>query len=110
MVVYMLGDTPFNKVTPVDDVGRDGGGDRAAEILRVTYNIYTKEIDPVMTSSEMASFLQALQTHISALTGALTPELDSGITFQQYKGILNTTREQTVPSPSCIHYGHFKSS
>ena len=106
----MSGDTPFARGDLADDIGRDGEGKGAEEMLRETYTMDNEGMDLMMASTEMNSFLKALKLPNSKLTGGIIPTMSSLITLQQYNAIFNSTRKQTISSPLGLHYGHYKAA
>ena len=58
-------------------------------------------------SSEMRSFLKALQIPISDKTGAPVPTMKTEMTVEDSCKIFSKTKESTASSPSGIHYGHY---
>ena len=62
-------------------------------MLRGTYTMDKEGMDPMMTSTEMNSFIKSLKLPNSKLAGGLIPTISSLITLRQYKVIFNSTRE-----------------
>ena len=82
------GDTPFARGKLAKYIGRDGEGEGegseegSEDMLRGTYTMDTEGMDPMMASTEMNSFLQALKLPDSKLTGGLIPTMLSLILLQ----------------------------
>ena len=64
-------------------------------------------MDGAAASSEMRSFLKALQIPVSATTGAPVPSMQAEMTVEDSCKIFRKTKDSTASSPSGIHYGHY---
>ena len=82
-----------------------GGG--VEDMLQGTYTMDTEGLDEVSASSEMKSFIKALQTPLSAKTGKRVPTMQTDMTVADSTDIFKKTRESTASSPSGIHYSYY---
>jgi len=103
----MSGDSPFARGPIVDAVGLDGEGEGVEEMLQGTFDIDKAGLNGAKASSEMSSFLKALQIPISAKTGSPVPTMKTELTVEESSKIFRKTKESTASSPSGIHYGHY---
>ena len=76
-------------------------------MLQGTFDTDKAGLNGATASSEMSSFLKALQIQISAKTGAPVPTIKTELTVEESCKIFRKTKESTASSPSGIHYGHY---
>ena len=102
----MSGDSPFARAPLADAVGLDGEGEGVDEMLQDTFDTNKAGMNGATASSEMLSFLKALQIPISDKVGAPVPTMKTEMTVEDSRNIFSKTKELTASSPSGIHYGH----
>ena len=76
-------------------------------MLQGTFDTDTAGMNGDTASSEMHSFLKALQILISAKTGTPVPTMKTETTMEDSCEIFSKIKETTASSPSGIHYGHY---
>ena len=93
----MSGDSPFARGPLADAVGLDGEGEGVDEMLQGTFDTDKSGLNGAAASSEMSSFLKALQIPLSAKTGAPVPTMKTELTVEESCKIFRKTKEyQTV--------------
>ena len=78
----MSGDTPFARVSLANDIGVDGQGYKAEEMLKGTYVIDDKGMDDVHASFEMKCFMQALKVPKSKYNGDTVPLMNPEVNME----------------------------
>jgi len=88
-------------------VGLDGEEAGVDEMLQGTLDTDKAGINSATASSEMQSFLKALQILISATTGSPAPTMKTEMTIADSCEIFSKTKKTKASSPSGIHYGYY---
>jgi len=105
----MSGDSPFAQAPLADAVGLYGKGAGVDEMIQGTFDTDKAGMNGAIASSDMHSFLKALQILISA-TGSPVPTMKTEMTVADSCEIFSKTKETTASSPSGINYGHYISA
>ena len=103
----MSGDSPFARGPLAEAIGLDGEGDGVEDMLNGTFDTDREGLDGIAASSEMRSFIKALQIPTSKLTGDPVHTMQTDMTVEDSIEIFSGTKESTSSSPSGIHYGHY---
>ena len=76
-------------------------------MFQSTFNTNKSDMNGAAASSEMHSFLKALQIPISTTTESRVPTMKTEMTVTDSCAIFSKIKETTASSPSGIHYGHY---
>ena len=106
----MSGDTPFAAGPLLDSIGLDGEEDGVEDHLDRIFHMDTKIMDKVSSSIAMTIFLKIIKRPTSSTTETTIPDMDTELTIEQYKDVVNKIKEATASSPSVIQYGYYKAA
>jgi len=106
----MSSDSPFDRVPLAEEVGLDCEVRGVDDMLQGTFRTDREVLKGAAASSEMKSFIQALQILISKVTGEPVPTMVTEMTVKDSCEIFNHTKESTASYPPGIHYGHYISA
>ena len=80
----MSGESPFARGTLAEDIGLDGKGDAVDGILQGKFKRDLSGLDKALASSEMKTFIQALQIPTSIETGKPIKTMPVTFTNEDY--------------------------